>query len=128
MQKRFRISVDGRSYDVMVEEVPLDGAVAAAPMASAVAQAAVQAVAAPPPPAQSSAPAGDGAITAPLSGVIDSIAVQVGQRVAVGDVIVVVEAMKMKTEILARHEGVVTALPVAAGQPVEAGAVLAVIG
>lgn len=125
MHKHFKISVDGRAYDVIVEEIASDGTapMPAAPVvaASAVARAeAFAAPSAPPPPVA----AGAGSQVAPLGGVIDSIAVTVGTVVAVGDLLAVIEAMKMKTEILARVSGTVAAIPVQVGQAVDAGAVL----
>lgn len=128
MQKRFKISVDGRGYDVIVEEVPMDGAVAAPPpMATASAVAHAEAVAAPVAP-RAPVAAGSGAQTAPLSGVVESILVSVGQQVAVGDVVAVIEAMKMKTEIVCRAAGAVVAIPVTVGEAVDAGTVLVEIG
>ena len=129
MQKRFRISVDGRPFDVVVEEVPLDGAaVAAVPAAPApLAPLTPLAPLAPLPPlAAHEAAAGEQ--VAPLAGVVDSIPVAVGQTVAVGDVVAVIEAMKMKTDVVCRTAGTVRAIPVAVGQPVEAGSVLVVVG
>ncbi len=123
MHKHFKISVDGRAYDVIVEEIASDGTapMPAAPVAAASAVARAEAFAAPsaPPP-----PVSAGAQVAPLGGVIDSIAVTVGTVVAVGDLLAVIEAMKMKTEILARVSGTVAAIPVQVGQAVDAGAVL----
>lgn len=124
MQKRFKISVDGRGYDVIVEEVPLDGAaIASAPVAVASAVAHAEAASVPSAPHVPIA-AGAGSQTAPLSGVVESIAVAIGMKVAVGDLLAVIEAMKMKTEILSRVAGTVTAVPVQVGQAVDAGTVL----
>lgn len=124
MQKRFRISVDGRGYDVVVEEVPMEAAVAVPVAVSAVARAEV----APPPAAAAPVAAGAGSQTAPLAGVVESIAVTVGSVVAAGDVVATIEAMKMKTEILSKAAGSVTSIPVKVGDAVDAGATLVVIG
>ncbi len=127
MLKRFRVTVDGRDFDVVVEEI-VEGAgapavpahpVAAAPALAAPALAAAHA----PPPA-----AGPGAQTAPLAGVVVGLPVAVGASVAVGDVVAVVEAMKMKTEVVSGAAGVVRSIAATLGQPVEAGAVLVVVG
>ena len=123
MQKRFRVNVDGRDFDVVVEEIAGEGSsplpTAAAPLAAPV----VAPVAAPP-----RTGAGAGEQTAPLGGVVESVPVAVGQAVAVGDVVAVIEAMKMKTEVVSRVAGTVRAIPVTVGQTVEADTVLVVIG
>jgi propionyl-CoA carboxylase alpha chain len=68
-----------------------------------------------------------GSLTAPLPGVVGRIAVTPGQRVAAGDLLLALEAMKLEYPIVAPHAGTVTALPVGPGQQVEPGTVLAVI-
>jgi glutaconyl-CoA/methylmalonyl-CoA decarboxylase subunit gamma len=132
MQKKLRITVEGKVYDVLVEDLSENGLglpaaypsiagtgvpsfVAAAPMA------------APPPAAVTSPPAGAGDEISPLAGMVESLAVSVGQKVAEGDKIAVIEAMKMKTPIMARHSGTVTHIAVSGGQAVEAGHVLMTI-
>jgi glutaconyl-CoA/methylmalonyl-CoA decarboxylase subunit gamma len=120
MQKRFRISVDGHAYDVVVEEVPLDQAHVAAPMVAVAAAAPiVPTVVAPVPVVH-----GTGTEVAPLAGVIESIAVHIGQTVLVGDKIATIEAMKMKTEVFAKAAGVVAAIAVKPGDPVDSGGVI----
>jgi biotin carboxyl carrier protein len=59
--------------------------------------------------------------------VVDAVEVAVGQAVAVGDKIAVIEAMKMKTPIHAQQAGTVASVAVKPGDPVEAGAVLMTI-
>ena len=125
MQRKFRISVDGRSYDVVVEEISHDGAILTSggvpSTASLVASAAV--VAAPPPNhARPAASAGDE--VAPLAGTVQSIDVLVGQTVGVGDKIATIEAMKMKTEVSAKGAGKVVAIAVKPGDSVDTGGVL----
>ena len=61
-------------------------------------------------------------LSSPLQGVVVRIAVENGQRVAKGDLIAVVEAMKMENEITAHREGVVSGLAVSAGETVKIGA------
>lgn len=68
-----------------------------------------------------------GAVTSPLQGTVLSVAVTPGQHVAAGDLICVVEAMKMENEIKAPLAGVVSRVEVAAGQTVQHGALLAEI-
>jgi biotin carboxyl carrier protein len=125
MQKRFRVNVDGRDFDVVVEEIAGEGV---APLPSPAAPIAAPVVAPPPRTAAPVVQAGAGEQTAPLGGVVESLPVAVGSVVAVGDVVAVIEAMKMKTEVVSRAAGTVRAIPVAVGQPVEAGTILVVIG
>src|SRR6266702_2505527 len=77
-----------------------------------------------PPPASGEAA---GSLGAPLPGAVGRIAVTPGQRVAAGDLLLTLEAMKLEHPVLAPTAGVVADLPVAAGAQVETGAVLAVI-
>lgn len=89
--------------------------VAAAPVAAA--------------PAQPAAPAGAGSpVKAPLPGTVIDIKVQQGQQVNVGDVVLVLEAMKMQNNIEAEYAGTVTSITVKPGETVMEGAVLMTIG
>lgn len=118
--KKYRITVNGKSYDVTVEE--LNGA-KAAPVAAAVAAtsaAPVQPVETP----QATAPAsGEASITvkAPMPGTVLSFKVIVGQQVKRGDVLLLLEAMKMENEIVAPQDGTVVALRVPASASVNTG-------
>jgi biotin carboxyl carrier protein len=131
MERRFRITVDGTAYNVTVEDLtdsgsllyPQPGSMALPPTPSPPAPA--PATAAPP---AAGAPAGPGDVVATVGGVVESVPVQVGQSVATGDTIVVLEAMKMKSHMVASRAGKVQSLNVKAGDPVEAGYVLATIG
>ena len=92
----------------------------------AVAPAAAPAAAAPQAPA---APAGSGqAVKAPLPGTITELKVNVGDTVAQGDVVLVLEAMKMQNNIESEYSGTVTAISVKQGETVMEGAVLLTIG
>jgi len=80
-------------------------------------------------PAQPAAPAGAGnPVKAPLPGTVTEIKVQAGQQVNVGDVILVLEAMKMQNNIEAEYAGTVTSITVKPGETVMEGAVLMTIG
>ena len=80
-------------------------------------------------PAQPAAAAGAGTpVKAPLPGTINAINVKVGDTVAVGDVVVVLEAMKMQNNIEAENAGTVTSILVNPGDSVMEGAVLLTIG
>jgi biotin carboxyl carrier protein len=129
MHKSFRISVDGRAYHVVVDELQDDGThvnpAVAAPLAP------VDLIPSPPPPpapVAASQPAAAGDEAAPLAGVVMSIDVKVGQVVAVGERIAIIEAMKMKTEIFAKRAGTVTAIAVKAHDTVDTGQALLTIG
>ncbi|GAB3074401.1 biotin carboxylase N-terminal domain-containing protein [Micromonospora schwarzwaldensis] len=68
-----------------------------------------------------------GSLLAPLPGAVTRVHVEVGQRVAAGDLLLTLEAMKLEHPVLAPADGVVAELPVAPGGQVETGAVLAVV-
>ena len=68
-----------------------------------------------------------GSTVATMPGTIVAVSVEVGDTVAAGDVLVVMEAMKMELSVTASVAGVVTAVPVAEGDSVEAGAPLVVV-
>jgi propionyl-CoA carboxylase alpha chain len=68
-----------------------------------------------------------GSLVAPLPGAVTRVHVEVGQRVAAGDLLLTLEAMKLEHPVLAPTDGVVAELPVPAGGQVDTGAVLAVV-
>jgi glutaconyl-CoA decarboxylase len=126
MVKNLRITVNGAAYDVQVEELGTSSP-AAAPSAPASAAPAVPAPkeAAPKvaaaPAAKPAAPAGGETISSPMPGTIVSVNVKPGQSVKKGDVLVVLEAMKMENEIMAPHDAQVSAVLVNKGDSVESG-------
>ncbi|MBK5952410.1 acetyl-CoA carboxylase biotin carboxyl carrier protein subunit, partial [Rhodospirillum rubrum] len=79
-------------------------------------------------PAAPALPVGEGAVVSPLAGTVVKLAVANGQSVAIGDVLVVLEAMKMNTPIAATRAGQVTAIAVAVGTTVSEGQVLLTLG
>jgi len=104
--KKFRVHVNGKAYEVEIEEL----------------------TAAAPKPAAAPAAAGDEVIEAPMPGKVLSIAVQTGQAVKAGDLILVLEAMKMENEIFCGRDGVVKQIGVSVNATVNTGDTMAVIG
>ena len=105
--KKYRVNVNGTAYEVEIEEMT------GAPVAAAPA-----------------APAASGAgesITSPMPGNILAVNVAAGDMVKKGQVLMVLEAMKMENEIMAPHDGKVTAVAVTKGAAVESGALLCTI-
>ena len=126
--KKFNIKVDGVMHEVEVEEI--GGAiVSAAPTASPVSTSRVSAPAAAPVASSGPKPAaGVGSVVAPLQGTVQTIKVKVGDSVKSGDVVAVIEAMKMENDIPANVSGTVKAIHVSTGAKVAAGDVLLDIG
>ena len=126
MPRQFKVTVNGREYEVSVLELTSGQApqspAPAAPMAVAAAGSATSAApaaAAAPRPVAAAAGAGDE--LAGMGGVVVEVDVKVGQTVAVGDRLMVLEAMKMKTPVMATRAGQVTRVLVAPGDAVEGG-------
>lgn len=126
----FNITVNGTAYSVAVEETNAAAPVAAAPVAP-VAPVAAPAPAAPvaaAAPAPAAAPvAGGEKVNAPMPGTLLDVKVAVGASVKKGDILVILEAMKMENEILAPCDGTVKQIA-AKGAAVNSGDLLAVIG
>lgn len=128
--KNYRITVNGVSYDVTVEETAAVATTQPAPAQTApVAAPAPKAAPAPAPaaaPTPKAAPAAIGAnvIKAPMPGTIVKVNVKAGDSVKRGDVLCVLEAMKMENEIMAPADGTVAGVNVSAGESVQTDAVL----
>ena len=105
--KKYRVNVNGTVFEVEIEEMT------GAPAAPAVAPA---------------APAGGEKITAPMPGTILAVNVTSGSAVKKGDVLMILEAMKMENEIMAPCDGTVTSVSVTKGAAVESGTLLCTIG
>lgn len=123
--RQFKITVNGKAYDVNVEEKVGSAAAAAAAPAPAPAAPVAAPTAAPVPAV---AEAGEGAaVEAPMPGTILKVLVSAGQSVSKGDILLILEAMKMENEITAPSDGTVSAVCVAAGDAVEVGKTLVTI-
>lgn len=134
---KYKVTLNKRVYEVEVEQgeamlvdeydavapVPAAGPVAAAPVAAAPVAAAAPAPAA----AAPAAVAAGEVVKSPMPGNILKIQVSQGQQVKEGDVLIILEAMKMENEIVAPKAGSVAQIIVTKGQVVETGAPLAVI-
>lgn len=121
--KNLKITVNGTAYDVQVEEVAAGAAPVAAPAPAAkpAAPAAAPAPTAAPAPAAAPVPAGAETVNSPMPGTIVSVNVSAGQNVKKGDVLVVLEAMKMENEIMAPRDAVVASVQVNKGDSVDSG-------
>ena len=131
---KYKVTLNGRTYEVEVEaaeamllaeyEAIAPAPAAAAPVAASAAPAAVAAA-----PAAAPAVTGAGeAVNAPMPGTILKVNVSQGQAVKEGDVLCVLEAMKMENEIMAPKAGTITQVVVAKGSSVNTGDALVVIG
>lgn len=119
--KMLSVNVNGASYEVELENAPVQAPVQAAP--------APQAAAAPAPAAAPKAAVGAGEkVNSPLPGVIIEVSVKEGQAVKAGQKVAVLEAMKMENEISAPKDGTVTAIHVNKGDSVLEGAPIVSIG
>ena len=111
--KKYRVNVNGTVYEVELEE--MTGAPAAAP------------VAAPAPSAAAAPAAGGEKVTSPMPGTILSVNVAAGDAVKRGQVLMILEAMKMENEIMCPCDGKVASVNTSKGSSVESGTLLCVI-
>ena len=120
--KKYNVTVNGTAYEITLEVADAAEIKATAPAAAPAAAPAPAAVAAP-----TAAPANGETVTAPMPGTILAVKVSNGAAVEKGDVLMVLEAMKMENEIVAPADGTVASVNVTKGSSVETGAVLCVI-
>ena len=119
--KYYNITVNGVAYSVSVEETAAGAAPVAAPAAPVAAPAAPAAA---PKAAAPAGAAGAVAVKAPMPGNILDVKVAAGASVKAGDVLVILEAMKMENEIVAPQDGTVASINVNKGDTVNSGDVL----
>ena len=112
--KKYKVTVNGTAYEIELEE--LTGAAPAAATAAPV-----------PTPAPAAAPAGGEQVTSPMPGTILAINVAAGDTVKRGQVLMVLEAMKMENEIMCPCDGKIVSVNTSKGATVESGTLLCVI-
>ena len=106
--KKYRVNVNGTAYEVEIEEITA----ASAPVSA---------------PAAPDAPAEGETVSAPMPGSILAVNVKAGDTVRKGQVLMVLEAMKMENEIVSPRDGTVVSVAVTKGAAVESGAALCLI-
>ena len=119
IMRKFLINVNGTSYEVEVEEIGADGAVSA--------PAAPQQAPAPKAAAKPAANVAGTKVAAPMPGTIVDVKVKAGDKVTKGQILVIMEAMKMENEILAPDDGEVASVATTKGAQVESGELLVVL-
>lgn len=119
--EKYKVNVNGTNYEVAIELIDANAKVEEIKAAPA-------APAAPVAPAPAAAPSGAGEkVTSPMPGNILAVNVNVGDNVSEGQVLMILEAMKMENEIMAPCAGTITAVGVTNGAVVESGAHLCTI-
>ena len=116
---KYKITLNGKTYEMEVEGI--DGSISAAPAKAAPKAAAPAPVAAPAAAPKAVASSAAGAVNSPMPGTILRVNKNVGDTVAAGEAVVVLEAMKMENDIPASKAGVIKSIAVAQGQAVAAG-------
>lgn len=119
---KYMVTLNGKQYEVIVERGTVTGTPVGAAPAPAPKAAPAPAVA--PTPAPAAAPAGGETVAAPMPGTILDIRCSAGQQVQAGDILFILEAMKMENEICAPRAGTIGSICVQKGASVATGAPL----
>ncbi|MGB4433745.1 MAG: biotin/lipoyl-containing protein [Bacillota bacterium] len=136
--RKFRVKIDGEVFEVEVEEVGAQAVQTAAvpspkktstapsdiPQKKAVQPITAPATKKPEPTAPAKPAAGNGVVTAPIPGIVTEIKVAPGESVKRGQLLLLLEAMKMQNEILAPYDATVVEVAVSQGASVQTGDVL----
>ena len=113
--KKYKVIVNGVEYEVEIELLADDGAAGTPAPAPAA-------------PAPAAAPSGGDTVMAPLAGTVTTVNIKAGDAVKKGQILMILESMKMENEIICPHDGTVSSVSVNAGASVEAGDALCAIG
>lgn len=122
---KYVVTINGKQYDVEVEKV--SGGYKPMSMGAKAASAAPAPAPAPAAPKAAPVSAGDNTVTSPMPGTILGVKVKEGDAVKAGQLVIILEAMKMENEIVAPADGVVASVAVKEGDTVETDATLVVL-
>ena len=126
MIKQYNVTVNGTTYEVTVESAAGGSRMASAPVSRAAAAPVARAAA--PAPAAAPAAGGPANVTSPLPGTVLRLCKNTGDTVAAGEVVMIVESMKMENEVVAPEGGRIASIAVAAGSAINTGDLLFTLG